>query len=113
MFVETKLRPQGEQQVGKLKLSEAIRIGARLRPQGIGVFFDLAGRSCAMGAAMEARGIKPFFDEGIPHRVREACPEFVNSNGGGFSALAKQIYQKNDSGATREQIADWLASIGY
>lgn len=45
-----------------MKLSEAIRLGAMLRPQGFGhVLKD--GRSCALGAAYEAIGLdasKPF-----------------------------------------------------
>lgn len=41
-----------------MKLSEAIRLGSLLRPQAFGAFMDDEGGSCAMGAAMEAAGIR-------------------------------------------------------
>src|SRR5258706_3257598 len=57
-FIDTRERPAGEvqQTVGKMRLSGAIRIGARIRPQCEGSFFE-DGRSCAMGAAMEGSGL--------------------------------------------------------
>lgn len=37
-----------------MKLSDAIRLGAMIRPQGFGSYFD--GKSCALDAAYEAAG---------------------------------------------------------
>ena len=42
-----------------MQLSEAIRLGAMLRPQAYGHYF-IRGGSCAMGAAYEAYGITDF-----------------------------------------------------
>lgn len=38
-----------------MRLSEAIRLGAMLKPQGFGSYFR-HGATCAMGAAIEAVG---------------------------------------------------------
>jgi hypothetical protein len=40
-----------------VKLSEAIRLGAMIRPQAFTVLFQRAGGSCALGAAVEASSI--------------------------------------------------------
>lgn len=70
MFLETEKRPSGEphrETRGKpeiTKLSQAIREGAKLRPQGFhGVMGQLeAGTSCAMLAAYEAENGYPTGD---------------------------------------------------
>ena len=107
-------RPQGEvQQVGKLKLSEAIRIGARLRPQGFGALFR-NGESCAWGAAYEAicgypgHGVFGFSDSHAGRMIGNVLSEY-------FPGIAADyVYERNDSEhMTREQIADWLESQGY
>jgi hypothetical protein len=94
-----------------MKLSEAIRLGAMLRPQGRIDFFSADGKSCALGAALEARGIQ--------HRILATPAE--------SDAIYGQLYRwwpwlrvlsidaityRNDvEGWTREQIADWVATI--
>lgn len=115
MFVDEK--PQGEQapvKVGTLKLSEAIRIGAKLRGQCQGSFFE-QGRSCAMGAVLEAHGV-PYSDDGVwvAAQAFAILPNLMSRNGNGYcyTPLAKEIYHRNDSGDTREQIADWLERKG-
>jgi hypothetical protein len=105
MFLKTEERPAGEvQQVGRLKLSAAIRIGAKIRPQ-CRHFFYFEGRSCAMGAAYEgqtgkkAEGI--FWIEPFISMWPEA------------KALFREIARRNDDrGESRESIADWLQSQG-
>jgi len=118
MFIDTKLRPQGEvQQVGKLRLSEAIRTGARARQQCTEKLF-LTGRSCAFGAAYEAvfgtpegvNGVLGFSELGL--RLASAFPKFFKPSGAP-NDLGQEIYGRNDDGWTREQIADWLESQGY
>lgn len=87
-----------------LKLSEALRIGARLRPQCRDVFF-INRKSCALGAAYEA--ITGRYDE---HLMIEALIEiWPHINGG----LAAKIASLNDLGKTREYIADWLEAHGF
>lgn len=89
------------------KLSDAIRLGATFRPQCTERYFKGKG-SCALGAAAEAVGIS----SPIGGKLYARFPELhcVELNG---RALWSKITQLNDSGSTREQIADWLASIGY
>lgn len=103
MFVEHKEVGEVAKAPAKItKLSEAIRIGARLRPQCTAVFFS-DGASCAIGAAMEATGIAygDTPNTGELHKLFPALDEFAMS-----------IYAKNDDGWTREQIADWLEKQG-
>lgn len=105
MFLDDK--PQGTPavepvKVGTLKLSTAIRIGAKIRHQCRGNYY-VSGGSCALGAAKEAIGAKDdsALQEamGISHKER--------------TVLFGQIIDKNDGGWTRERIADWLESRGY
>jgi hypothetical protein len=104
MFIDTRERPAGEvqQKVGRLKLSEAIRIGARIRPRCRGAFFD-GERSCAFGAAYEGAMGHPI--KGTTYGpIFELWPEIL--------PIAIQITTRNDSGESRESIADWLESQG-
>jgi hypothetical protein len=105
MFVEHKEAVETTEAPAKtLKLSEAIRIGARRKPQCFNCFFNGVG-TCAMGAAAEARGWTPGY--GNPYTY---LPEVRNSK----TNLGGQISSKNDhQSLSREQIADWLESQGY
>lgn len=127
MFVEEKT--QGEAppvKVGMLKLSDAIRIGARLRPQGRETLFS-NGKSCALGAAYEAVYGDPGRDAGFPdlphdarnkddvfgQRLDESFPALNTRLGGGFR-VKDQVWRKNDNERwSREKIADWLESQGF
>lgn len=98
-----------------MKLSEAIRLGAMIRPQGSGVYFSL-GRSCALGAAFEACGATAY-DEGFATsgdylfsilRMWAPCPACVYDH----HRLGFVVTHLNDHhGWTREQIADWVETI--
>ena len=92
-----------------LKLSEAIRIGAKIRPKCTGTFFR-EGRSCALGAAMEALGIASTDQQWMVY-------ETVAPRLGIPIHLAHAIGARNDGwngrAHTREQIADWLEGQGY
>lgn len=90
--------------VGTLKLSEAIRIGASKRGQCTGRFFK-DGRSCALGAALEGRGIAYAEEDWMVY-------ETVSPLLGITYTLAQEISLKNDTGWSRERIADWLESRG-
>lgn len=105
MFVETDKRPQGEpiRENDLLKLSGAIREGCKLRPQGFGNEWT-DGKSCAMGAAAEARGIPygRFVSVGWAASMWPSVPR----------DLIYEVAKMNDGGMTREAIADWLEAQG-
>ena len=82
-----------------MKLSEAIRAGAKLRPQAFGWYFKDGG-SCAIGAAYEARTGMVGFVDGASD-VLCAVPEILDA------PLFWAITEMNDlQRMTREQIAD-------
>jgi hypothetical protein len=108
-----------------MRLSEAIRLGAMLKPQAFGRYFD-QGRSCAMGAALEARGFCAASND-FPTQVSEEwwpwtrngdarCPMLCaawkrdwHERPDCFRAVIAHL---NDSHKwTREQIADWVATV--
>lgn len=96
--------------VKTLKLSEAMRIGARLRPQCRGDLFDSVG-SCALGAAYE--GMTGKTDAFFHSDVSDLFPQILGVNGD-LNEIGREVLEKNDGdGWTREQIADWLEAQGY
>ena len=106
MYLETK--EAGEAEVTEapakvMKLSKAIRIGARIRPQGFGAYFHV-GRSCALGAAFE----------GMKGRPANSIGRLIWDELGISPRLHDRIVDLNDAQHwTREQIADWLEAEGY
>lgn len=101
-----------------MKLSEAIRLGAMLKPQGFGEFlFD--GRSCALGAAMDAGGI-PDDCATVPNLLSRwpllataavPCPECDDKHGS-QGDIHDNVTILNDAHQwSRERIADWIESI--
>ena len=112
-----------QQQVGKLKLSEAIRIGARMRPDCRVCWGDGVG-SCALLAAAEATGmsykaprdgpiIRAHLDRKIPD-WRDADNAFSMAHDGFPDNEGMTISHHHYIGTmTREQIADWLEARGY
>lgn len=77
-----------------MRLSEAIRLGAMLRPQITGATFRDGG-SCAIGAAMEAAGLS------VHGGIEFMWPHFS-------LLLQREVVIMNDlRGCTREEIADW------
>jgi hypothetical protein len=125
---------------GLMKLSDAIREGAKLRPQGFSSLYA-KGNSCALGAALEGVGVpiarggtasggKVNSDytspEGLAlHRVLEksltaASAEhgwhihraFLPSGNGG--CMHDEIVRRNDVlYQTREEITDWVERIEH
>jgi hypothetical protein len=103
-----------------MRLSEAIRLGAMLRPQGREEFHDKGGRTCAFGAAGDAIGHR--FKDSLyeiypiwPFLETDAmCPK-CNARRmvvGVAYNIAKVIVHLNaDHKWTREQIAEWVATI--
>lgn len=95
-----------------MKLSEAIRRGALLKPQGHGDFF-YNGKTCALGAALDAAGRLHDFDVSTiatlwpVEQTKTAHPVT-----GRLDILGFNITSLNDVfGWTREQIADWVETI--
>lgn len=93
-----------------MKLSEAIRLGATLRPQVRGVTRNARG-SCALGAALEAIGVDGTYTDVLDHfpisRRYVACPvDYVEH------VLVGVIRMLNDDhGWSRERIADWVETF--
>lgn len=110
MFVEHKEHGEHSRESGVspiTKLSQAIREGAKLRPQCSGLFFK-EGKSCALGAAYEAiTGLHSIADDDsvmalLRQRFKLGDRDLVWEVG----------MQRNDAGWTREQCADWLEKQG-
>jgi len=110
-----------------MKLSEAIRLGAMIRPQGFHSMFQRGrdGRllSCALGAAWEASGSGCVPEFGISGVVKDLTLRFPilkmtvlvpkELNFGTFPCSIQEIiFALNDNLRwTREQIADYVAEV--
>lgn len=93
-----------------MRLSEAIRLGAMLKPQIHGEYSTLEG-SCALGAACDAAGSLNGFRE-ILMKVSCVCPGDVCWAEPEKGVLSSIIIHLNDAHLwTREQIADWVESM--
>lgn len=98
-----------------MKLSEAIRLGSLLRPQGFGAL-ENKGRTCAMGAAREAVGLPMDCQVVTPWAWTYAlfegkCP--VCNEGDRDSGIVYIIasHLNDEHRWPRERIADWVASV--
>lgn len=104
-----------------MKLSEAIRLGAMLKPQGFGNEALFGKSTCALGAAADAVNLPEELERyetlctpfPIVGDHVEACPA-----GAGCAAIwcgvtvLHMAYHLNDIHKwTRERIADWVATI--
>lgn len=86
-----------------LKLSEAIRLGAMLKPQAYGRFYNGYG-TCALGAALDASGQLPLCNRDFHARVKRTF-------GASFWLRARIIWRNDVNRWSREQIADWVETI--
>lgn len=104
-----------------MQLSEAIRLGAMLKPQGYGALLE-DGKTCAIGAACDAIGLlgQCMADGTFPDSVAQRWPLLEELNvlrtcptcGMGQFGGGGVIVHLNDSHKwTREQIADWVQTI--
>lgn len=105
-----------------MRLSEAMRLGAALRPQGFRNVFA-GGKSCAIGAAAEAVGIIDIsqdntYVEGARApdewktlcKAKAICPECLTH--ADYFDVESCVMHLNDSHIwTRERIADWIESL--
>lgn len=102
-----------------MRLSEAIRLGAMLKPQGHGELVH-HGRTCALGAALDAVGaLCSDYDAvgirfPITRQVRLGlCPAPGCENyAHGHATVMETVFYLNDSHDwTRERIADWVETL--
>lgn len=107
-----------------MKLYEAIRLGAMLRPQAFGfLMVKDGGGSCAIGSALEAVGVR-FSDRGLnslspepgSHADRfwpwiEHTDAVDPIEGHCYSVWMIIVNLNNEYRWTREAIADWLQPI--
>lgn len=109
-------------EVKPMKLSEAIREGAKLRPQGFGSSFTTNANgelcSCAWGAAHEGLSGSPeiTFAGAIMWKthLKESKSLIKNPITGRERMLSDTVIDLNDVHKwTREQIADYIESLGY
>lgn len=114
MFVQTEVRPQGEQQVSKLKLSEAIRAGLRSYPEIRGSWdgcaIGLAHRALHEGENLKGKFSRYFMSKGF------LSPSFTAAwaeDHGFDQTMAEIAEQKNNEGMPAAAVADWLESRGY
>lgn len=101
-----------------MRLSEAIRLGAMLRPQVRYFFFDRDG-SCALGAACEAISLKEhdvmfYYGKGILEAFPILCARSVAcpvcaATDTAFRIVGCHLNDKHEW--TREAIADWVETI--
>lgn len=99
-----------------MNLSEAIRLGALLKPQGHMGFLDQrSGGTCALGAATDAIGRLNDLLDGRFYEFREwpVLGATVESPETGWRTTVWQsVVTLNDlHGWTRERIADWVETI--
>lgn len=103
-----------------MPLSVAIRLGAMLKPKGVGsrMSRDISTTSCAIQAAVEAVGGNPEFmyQEAVrlfplvySGKLRVSCPVCGDP---APTYLTESLYHLNDGHRwTREAIADWVETI--
>src|SRR5688572_4034977 len=100
-----------------MKLSEAIRVGAKMKPQGFGGT-NIGGRSCALGAALDAIGVDtkdgwfPVYDAwpiaGAWVEYPGKCSYYARRR----TLVGSACWLLNDVDKwTREQIADWVEAL--
>ena len=98
-----------------MKLSEAIRRGAALRPQAHGDYSRILANgticTCALGAAYEAitGQIPPSVHDNNPGEVDSAI---IAATGASPYTRGRIVRWNDEEGVTREEIAAWLEEEG-
>lgn len=96
-----------------MKLSEAIRLGAMLKPQGFGraTTGPRATATCALGAAYQASGSQHSWGSLCQHFPILSRLEWVECPECRVPHETPIPHLNDDHRWTREQIADWLETI--
>lgn len=102
-----------------MKLSEAIRAGAKMKPQAFGTLFNLRGETCAIGAALDAVGgmyvsmygsfpilQKPITECPLCNDAKPADSDVPCKNFGQVVAHINDVHK-----LSREAIAEWVEVI--
>ena len=97
--------------IPKYDLPTAIRVGAKIRGQTRGGHYYKHGRSCAIGAAIEAEGNRcP--DDLVSYKITRSLWPELGVCIDDYTNLEEAIIFLNDNARwTRERIADWLEVI--
>lgn len=102
-----------------MKLSTAIRKGAKLRPQAWFTFYSPDGRSCALGAAYEALyGCVPGDALDVLVKIRKACHIsyrrrlYLTDLESSLDTFQAVTHLNDALHWTREHIADWVEAQG-
>jgi hypothetical protein len=104
MFINEETFVPGKSAEVELKPSQAMRIGAKLRPQCHMSMFH-SGKSCALGAMWEGYGNSYGAGGADVHIFSGSVLDYKTR---------VEVQKLNDhSKLTREEIADWLESQGY
>jgi hypothetical protein len=96
-----------------MRLSEAMRLGAMLKPQGFRALIGLRGRTCALGAALDAIGcldlgtIPPMWYWAV--ECIGFCPACRRPHRRDVVALIAHLNDRHHW--TRERIAELIATI--
>ena len=98
-----------------MKLSEAIRLGAMMKPQGFCELLNDKGGTCAIGAAGDAFGKISYtaIEKMYPFIIAERQPDCPMCGVCGSRIdIEGIIFHLNDAHRwTREDIADWVETI--
>jgi hypothetical protein len=109
-------RPAPVEVTSPIRPSEAIRLGCLTTAPHQGEFFDGKGAACALGAMAVGYGYSgPQHGGYTPDAYRivtEALPARLPLRNGNMSDGIDAVWVRNDSGWSRERIADWLESLG-
>lgn len=107
-----------------MKLSDAIRLGSMIRPQGFDKYWPDGKTSCALGAAFEAGGLRGHIEKAYNGDVTgllppiwatfleagQQCP-LCSWGNQTIPTLSVITHLNDDHKWTRERIADWVATI--
>lgn len=104
-----------------MRLSEAIKLGAMLKPQGFGDYQTRNGGACALGSAMDAVGVETDIQNSLTDlllgqllpatNTSAACPVKPCNDDFAREIGSVIVHLNDDHRWTREQIADWVATV--
>lgn len=94
-----------------MTLSDAIRLGAMMKPQAFGSLRDESGATCAMGAAEDALGRRPYAVFPKHPALRAVCPACAYAPTQLNGCLYTIAHLNDAHHWTREAIADWVEAI--